>query len=118
MSFDVRLKDEENDNTLYSNVKLEYGGIYAMGGTNECDLNITYNYSKYYYKLLCPIRGLRCLDKQEAKDCIDVLQKAVEKLGTTTGDDYWEATEGNAGYSLNVLLNWAKEHPDGIFEVF
>jgi hypothetical protein len=116
MSFDVRLKDKEG-NTLISSMNISHGGTQVIGGTNECDLNITYNYAEYFYKHLCPIRGLRCLHGQEAKRCIEVLENAVAKLGTVTDADYWKNTNGNAGYSLNILSLWAKEHPDGIFEV-
>ena len=88
-----------------------------MGGSNEADLNITYNYSRFYYQHLDKTNGLRALDGQMAKDWVDRLEAAVKVLGTAHSNDYWEATEGNAGHALSILLRWAKEHPEGIWRV-
>ena len=31
------------------------------------------------------------------------------------GGAYWKPTPGNAGYALNILLGWAREHPDAVW---
>jgi len=49
MSYDISLVDKDTKETLYLDephgIK---GGTYALGGTRECWLNITYNYSGYF----------------------------------------------------------------------
>ena len=52
MSYDISLKDPVTRKTIV----LDYphfmtGGTFAIGGTNELWLNITYNYSSYYYEV-------------------------------------------------------------------
>jgi len=93
------------------------GGTFVLGGTNQAELNITYNYSPFYYKYFDKKEGLKFLDSKKAKDCIKKLEEAISKLGIKRDDNYWKATEGNAGYALSILLSWAKQHPDAIFEV-
>ena len=51
MSYDIRLKDPVTNETLHSDVIHDMrGGTYAVGGTTELWLNITYNYASYYYE--------------------------------------------------------------------
>lgn len=85
------------------------GGIYAVGGVPEADLNVTYNYSKYF--------SFRDLHGKTAKLTIPVLELAVSILGTERDTDYWASTPGNCGYALSVLLGWARLYPDAVWEV-
>lgn len=114
MSFDVCLK---KDDEIVSVANHEEGGTYAVGGSTDADLNITYNYSWFYYDCFDKNAGLRWLNGKVAKDTIGRLERTVQELGTKQYTDYWAATPGNAGYALNILLNWAKEHPEATFEV-
>lgn len=51
MSYDITLNDRVTGKTLeVENPHFMIGGTYAVGGTNELWLNITYNYSSYYYE--------------------------------------------------------------------
>lgn len=51
MSYDISLKDPVTKKTIELNEPhFMQGGTYAMGGTKELWLNITYNYSHYYYE--------------------------------------------------------------------
>jgi len=146
---------------LCSSSKIQEGGTQIMGGTNECDLNITYNYSRLYH-LVFPVEhvqdsdgvlrvestGLKWLYGKTGETAIPILEKAVERLGTNqyertvdncnkcgftcgVGDglsdpwaecnrrrDYWAPTPGNAGYALNILLEWAREFPKGVFTIY
>ena len=95
----------------------EDGGTYAIGGSDVCELNITYNYSPLYYRELDKDNGLRALDKQVASATVTHLEAAVKALGTERDDDYWKATAGNAGAALARLLAWAKAYPEGIWRV-
>lgn len=51
MSYDISLKDRVTGETLeVQNVHFMTGGTFAVGGTKELWLNITYNYAHYYYE--------------------------------------------------------------------
>lgn len=115
MSYDVELVDD--DGTPVAVDSHQEGGVVAVGGSTRAEMTITYNYSEYYYDHIDADEGLRWLDGKRAGDVIDVLYDAVEKLGTEQHKDYWEATEGNAGHALSVLLEWAREHPDATFRI-
>ncbi|MDE2102426.1 MAG: hypothetical protein KGL39_34590 [Patescibacteria group bacterium] len=32
------------------------------------------------------------------------------------GGGYWKPTPGNAGYALSILLSWAIQHPNGVWQ--
>lgn len=91
------------------------GGTYAIGGSNEADLNITYNYSEVYHLFQFSIKDL---DGQKAETMISKLRELVLKLGTKKYErDYWAPTPGNAGAALETLLDWAIRHPNAYFKV-
>lgn len=129
MSYDLGLYKDDQPVLVK---KHEDGGTYVMGGTDRAELNITYNYSWFYYKFLSKRKGLRWLYGKTGKQAIPRLKKAVKELGThqftrlpegadpltmnhLSYVDYWAPTPGNAGYALNILLKWAKQHPKAIF---
>jgi len=91
------------------------GGTYAIGGTTEMHLNITYNYSEHYYRTIDPEIGIRCLYGKSADETIPILEKAIGLLKNDTDRDYWKDTEGNAKRALIQLLVLAKMRPDGIW---
>lgn len=99
------------------------GGIYVMGGTSEGEINVTYNYGGHFRDALHdPNPGesdvlARLLNNRRAGDVVTALEQAVARLGTARSADYWEATPGNAGYALSILLSWARQHPDAVFKV-
>jgi hypothetical protein len=173
MSFDVELVDEE----IGTPIHLPYS--HSEGGTNQATLNITYNYSKYYYETLDKEHGLYWLDGKLGRETVDVLYGGVRELGVEryTGEyyviksdirfgelfgkkiserqkafisdylpnfpslsdveklslsekelgrcvgvlhdtgGYWKPTPGNAGYALNILLNWALQYPNGKWQI-
>lgn len=93
------------------------GGTYALEGSDEAELNITYNYSQHFHETIDSEIGIRWLNKKQAAQVIRVLEIAIFALGTEKDPDYWKTTKGNAGYSLSILLEWAKSNPNAIFEV-
>ena len=93
------------------------GGTYVMGGSDEAELNITYNYSKFYYQALDKRNGLRWLHNKRAHKCLYRLRKAILQLGTQQDMEYWNATSGNAGYALDILYQWARQYPMAKFRV-
>ena len=93
------------------------GGTYMLGGNTRAELNITYNYSPFYYQHLDEKEGLRWLNDKKAKDCLKKLEYAVQALGIERSNDYWKPTAGNAGYALSIIAAWAVENPNAIFTV-
>ncbi len=85
------------------------GGTFVLGGTDKAQLNVTYNYSKHY--------SVRNLDGKKAIETIDELKDKVNEFGTKRDSDYWASTKGNVGYALNILLGWAKQHPEAVWRV-
>lgn len=114
MSWDV---DLSQDGTICRVSAHEEGGTYALGGLPEASLNITYNYSRFYYEALDKEQGLSWLNGKKAKETIGRLADAVGTLGTKQYSDYWAPTHGNAGHALNILLQWAKQYPEATFRV-
>lgn len=118
------LEKFEGDSEDYNDAVCEVethaeGGTYVMGGIDRAELNITYNYGGHFRDAIEGLKelGLYGLDKQQAGDWIERLEKAVSILGTERGEDYWASTEGNAGYALSILLGWAKQYPNAWFIV-
>lgn len=114
--------DERCTRPCYPSVELanthSEGGTYVWGGTTQAELNITYNYGKLYYLTLDRDQGLRVLNDKRAGDVLELLENAVNQLGTNPmTEDYWAPTPGNAGKALSTLLDWARQHPDAIFTV-
>jgi hypothetical protein len=115
MSWWVYLQDASNQSVSVE--PHQSGGTYRIGGCGEAELNVTYNYSKWYHLALDKDTGLKWLHGKMARECIERLTVAVNQLGTKQAADYWASTRGNAGYALNILLTWARANPDAIFTV-
>lgn len=114
MSYWVYLEDENGDSvTVPFHAE---GGTFAMGGIDVAELNVTYNYSRHYGKHLDK-DSLRWLHGKKASDTSKRLLAAVEALGTERSDDYWEPTEGNAGFALAILYQWSLHQPDAVWRV-
>ena len=115
MSWDVSLSDKETGTCEVE--RFEEGGTYVLGGSTDANLNITYNYSAFYHEHLDQEHGLKWLDGKRAAETIERLEQAVAALGTTPDSDYWAATPGNAGRALAMLLSWARQYPDAVWDV-
>jgi hypothetical protein len=115
MSYDLGLYKKGTKLPVIVDCHLE-GGTYVLGGTTEAELNITYNYSKYYYQCLDEKKGIRWLYGKTGAETIDRLQQAINILGTIRDNNYWLPTPGNAGRALQTLLLWAKQNPKAIWD--
>ena len=116
MSYDIRLVDAETkEGVMLDNSHLLKGGTYALGGTREAWLNVTYNYSSIFYKILGE-KGIRSIYGLTGKDSIMILSKAISELKDDVSDNYWEATEGNVRKALSDLLQLAIMKPDAIWD--
>ena len=115
MSYDVRFKDPESKDTIEIPTHHLMGGMYQIGGSNQADLNVTYNYGKHLHQVWG--HGLKELDGMTAEEATAKLEQAVSALGTDRSEDYWEATAGNAGAAMADLLTIAKQCPGATVEV-
>jgi hypothetical protein len=113
VGYNVRLVNAETGETVKVDKHTE-GGQYAIGGSEEADLYVTYNYSEIYRLVNFHLRDLEgCC----GSDSVEILERVVEKLGTKRFEDYWAPTLGNAGYAASVLLSWARLYPDAVWKV-
>ena len=133
MSYDIYLKDPVTKEVIEFDEKHEMrGGMYAIGGTKEAWLNITYNYSNWYYKdYAFGEKGIRTIYGMSGAESIPVLKKVIQSLENTNEDlseeeikelkdqgvnGYWLPTKENAIKPLYQLLAMAQLRPDGIWE--
>ena len=85
-------------------------------GTTAAEISVTGNYDPIYQQVTG--KNLRkMLDGLLAWVTVHVLTKVVTACGTLKDDDYWKATPGNAGAIAVLLLDWARLHPNAIWEV-
>ena len=116
MSYDISLVDPVTRKTLEVESPHQMrGGNYAVGGTSEAWLNITYNYGRFYYDVFGK-KGIRTIYGMTGAESIPVLKAAMDKLGDDVDPNYWEATEGNAKQALAGLLALAQMRPDGVWD--
>jgi hypothetical protein len=121
MSHDVSLNCKCCSRPLLMEEPFTDGGTYNVFGTDECELNITYNYGKLY-KEVFPDDGtltngrISWLYGKTGAESIPILKQGVALLGTERDDDYWKATAGNAGAALARLLSFAEAHPLGVWD--
>lgn len=94
----------------------ECGGTYPLGGSTTTKINITYNYSWYYYQFLDKENGIKWLCGKKGKDCVKRLEEAIKPFEKSSPcKDYWCNKPGNCVRPLKILLNWAKLFPEGTF---
>lgn len=116
MSYDISLCDPVTHKTIEFDTKhMITGGNRVLGGTAEAWLNITWNYSQHFCRVLGE-DGIRTIYGMTGAESIPVLKAAIAKLGDDVSPDYWEATEGNAKKALAGLLSFAQMRPDGIWD--
>lgn len=118
MGYDVSLRDPVTHETLEVGSRhFMEGGTYAVGGTGELWLSVTYNYAPFYGRAFDAEGGLRSIGGMTGADSIPVLEAAADRLGNDASGDYWEPTEGNAKRPLLQLAAMAKMRPDGVWDV-
>lgn len=119
MSYDIYLEDAVGVSLEMPEPHFE-GGTRPLGGTRECWLNVTYNYSKFYYDLFPPAhgdeRGIRTIYGMTGAESIPILEGVIAKLGDDVSSNYWEPTEGNAKKALLTRREFARAHPTGIWQ--
>lgn len=116
MSYDIRMLDPVSKEQLHTETAHHMtGGMYPIGGTTELWLNITYNYSGIFKRVLGE-KGIRSIYGMSGAESIPLLQKAISELNDNVSEDYWSATDGNAKRALCQLLAMAQMRPDGVWD--
>jgi len=116
MSYDLDLCHPVTGRVLHSEEKhFMRGSIYAVGGTTQLGLAMTYNYADRLYKVING--GIKALDGSLAANAIPILEKAIAQLGNEMGISYWDSTDGNVKTALYQVLAICRMRPDGIWKV-
>lgn len=132
MSYDIHLCDPVTGKILETDVShMIQGGTYAVGGTTKMWLNVTYNYSRWYYKdYAFGENGIRSIYGLTGAESIPILKKTINGLQSSDDDlteeeirdlvehevtGYWLPTRENAIKPLYQLLAFAQMRPDGIW---
>lgn len=138
MSCDIRLLDPATKEVLELEAPHQMrSGTYALGGTREMWLNITYNYSDWYSRGgVFPDGGdgrggIRSIYGLTGIQSIPILKNAIAVLEAMTEDisredledckmqgvtGYWLPTRANAIKPLYSLLAFAQARPDGVWD--
>ncbi len=111
MSYDIHFEIEPGKIYEFDEPHDLEGGTFALSGTTEAWLNITWNYGIHFADALGE-GGIRSLYGKSARQIRAELPAAIERLGTEKASDYWAATSGNAGAALQNLLILARAVPD------
>lgn len=134
MSYDIDLIDPVTGETLELAAPHHMrGGTYAVGGTTQAHLNVTYNYYPQFSRVFDelaeprqkapkwmqtagkPVRGVRTIYGLTGAESLPVLDKAIAALGDDVDPDYWKPTDGNAKRALVQLRALAAMRPDGLW---
>lgn len=133
MSYDISLVDPVTKETLVADTPHQMrGGTYAIGGTDEMWLNVTYNFGRWYRKdYAFGENGIRSINGLSGAESIPVLKKAITGLEESKEElseeeinqcleqgvsGYWMPTKENAIRPLYQLLAMAQMRPDGVWE--
>lgn len=116
VSYDIELVDPVTREVLTLDVKHHMrGGTYCVGGEDRACLNVTYNYSKIFRRVLGE-GGIRSIYGLSGAESIPKLTAAIAQLNDDVHPDYWAATDGNAKQALVQLRALAQMRPDGIWQ--
>ena len=118
MSYSIEYCTKESYNNLDQRELVKVAPFEAEGGTvraeivngvlvpakiTECDLNITYNYSKYYYEHIDSELGIRWIYGKTGAEVKERLEKAILALGIERNTNpFWQI---NSDYTIGQLFN-------------
>lgn len=116
MGYDCYLVDKNKKVITLDEIFDRSGGIYAIGGSKEAWLYITYNYSPIFQKVLG--FSLSDLDGKCVKDTLEDLENAIGLLSEDDKtDNYWDSTEYNVKKALQDLIYLGKHDPDAFWYI-
>jgi hypothetical protein len=112
VSYDIYLRHADSPDPIEFMERHQLtGGTYQIGGTTRAWLNVTYNYSQHFRRVLDPEVGIRVLYGKTVSETLPLIATAITALGQDVDDDYWKATEGNARAALLDLFALAARVP-------
>ena len=93
VSYDIHLNDPVTKQIIeLENPHFMRGGTYAIDGTKELSLNITYNYACVFCRPeVLGEKGIRSIYGKTGAESIPVLQKAIDALTDEVDSDYSES---------------------------
>lgn len=133
MSYFVALVDPVSRESLcFESVHYMRGANYVIGGSDQAELSITYNYGRWYRKdYAFGKNGIRSINGLSGAESISVLKNAIAGLEESKEElpeeevnqcleqgvsGYWMPTRENAIRPLYQLLAMAQMRPDGVWE--
>ena len=134
MSYDIELCDPVSHETLELDFPHQMrGGTYVLNDTKEAWLNVTFNYSGWYYRsgVFPDEKGIRSIYGKSGAESIPILQQAIHTLEAMDEDrseeeieehekhgatGYWMPPRKNAIKPLYQLLSMARMRPDGVWK--
>ena len=115
MSHDIQLNDPNTNQCLIlDEPHLMRGGNYQIGGERYASLNVTYNYTDIFRRVIGK-EGIITIYGKSGAESIPILESAIALLGDDVNLNYWKATEGNAKLALSHLLALAQMRPNGVW---
>jgi hypothetical protein len=115
MSYDIDIIDPKTGSVAtVTEPHFIRGGTYAVNGTTELSLNITYNYYQHFHRVLGE-GGIRSIYGKRVAETLPTLAAAVNQLKDDVSDNYWDPTEGNARLALLDLICLGAQFPEGIW---
>lgn len=110
MSWWIYLNNPETGATYDVEAHTE-GGTYAVNGTPNTEVNVTYNYGCMF--------AFRDLHGKTARETLPVMAGFLEAWGHLKPykADYWAPTPGNVAQAVRLLRDWAVAFPDGVWDV-
>ena len=100
MSYGIRIVSKDGTEVILPKKHDIVGSTYAIGGTTEARLSVTYNYVDIFRRVFGE-RGIYILHGMAVREAQSVLDRAIAALGEAQpDDDYWKPTDGNAREAL------------------
>ncbi len=88
MSYDIELIDPITKEPIELDEPHHMrGGTYALGGTTQAHLNVTYNYGGIFYRVLGS-EGIRTIYGMSGAESIPLLEGAAAQLGDDVDANY------------------------------
>ena len=139
MSYDFSLRDRVSGETVQLPFKhVMKGGMYQVDPETmqpvpiaEARLNITFNYSDYYYEATKGNKdfeidgdngGIKSLHGKTGLESIKMLDNMIKNIekkhpNLETSNNYWDSCPGNAVKPLYQLKTMAELRPDAVWDV-
>ena len=108
MGYGVSLVHASTKKTVIVDVHTE-GSTYAIGGSSNASMGITYNYAKFYYTVIDQDDGLRWLHHRTAKETVPVLKHAIEAIGNLPPDTQQYYTLNIGDFIGDRIPKWYRE---------